>query len=74
MSGAVNQVMTAPGRQVHNVIEMSRLAPFVDAATANDPVNYANTFISYYTYGQALALESISRFASTFRASRLTIG
>ncbi len=35
---------------------MSRLAPFVDAATSNDPVNYANTFISYYTYGQALAL------------------
>ena len=56
MSGAVNQVMTAPGRQIHNIIEMSRLAPFVDAATANDPVNYANTFISYYTYGQAVAL------------------
>jgi predicted metalloprotease with PDZ domain len=54
--GAVSQVMTAPGRLVHNVIEMSRLAPFVDAATSNDPVNYANTFISYYTYGQALAL------------------
>src|ERR1700691_4295331 len=56
MSGAVNQVMTAPGRQIHNIVEMSRLAPFVDAATANDPVNYANTFISYYTYGQAVAL------------------
>ena len=56
MGGAVNQVMTAPGRQIHNIIEMSRLAPFVDAATANDPVNYANTFISYYTYGQAVAL------------------
>lgn len=56
MGGAVSQVTTAPGRQIHNVIEMSRLAPFVDAATANDPVNYSNTFISYYTYGQALAL------------------
>ena len=56
MGGAVTQVTTAPGRLIHNVIEMSRLAPFVDAATANDPVNYPNTFISYYTYGQALAL------------------
>lgn len=56
MGAAVSQVTSAPGRLVHNVIEMSRLAPFVDAATSNDPVNYSNTFISYYTYGQALAL------------------
>ncbi len=56
MGGAVNAVLTAPGRQIHNVIEMSRLAPFVDAATSIDPVNTVNTFISYYTYGQALAL------------------
>jgi predicted metalloprotease with PDZ domain len=56
MGGAVSAVMTAPGRQVFNVVDMSRRAPFVDAATANDPVNTANTFISYYTYGQALAL------------------
>ena len=56
MAGAVTSVTTAPGRQVFNVVDMSRRAPFVDAATANDPTNSANTFISYYTYGQALAL------------------
>ena len=56
MGGAVSTVLTAPGRQVFNVVDMSRRAPFVDAATANDPVNTTNTFISYYTYGQALAL------------------
>jgi predicted metalloprotease with PDZ domain len=56
MGAAVNAVLTDPGKHVSNVIEMSQQAPFVDAATANDPVNYANTFISYYTYGQALAL------------------
>ncbi len=55
MGSAVSTVLTAPGRKVHNVIEMSRLAPFVDAATSIDPNNFANTFISYYTYGQALA-------------------
>ncbi len=53
---AVNTVLTAPGRKVFDVIDMSRMAPFVDAATSIDPTNFANTFISYYTYGEALAL------------------
>jgi predicted metalloprotease with PDZ domain len=56
MGGAVNTVLTAPGRKVFDVIDMSRMAPFVDPATSLDPNNFANTFISYYTYGQALAL------------------
>jgi predicted metalloprotease with PDZ domain len=56
MGGAASAVMTAPGRTVFDVVDMSRMAPFVDDAVPNDPVNYANTFISYYTYGQAIAL------------------
>ena len=56
VGAAASAVMTAPGRQVFNVVEMARQAPFVDAATANDPVNTQNTFISYYTYGEAIAL------------------
>ena len=56
MGGAVNAVLTAPGRVIFDVLDMSRHAPFVDAAVSVDPVNTANTFISYYTYGQALAL------------------
>jgi len=56
MGFAVSNVLTAPGRNVFNVIDMSRLAPFVDAAASIDPTNFGNTFISYYTYGQALAL------------------
>ena len=35
---------------------MSRLAPFVDAATSIDQTNFANTYISYYTWGTALGL------------------
>ena len=35
---------------------MSTQAPFVDSATSIDPVNFANTFISYYTYGAAIGL------------------
>ncbi len=35
---------------------MSRRAAFVDGATSVDPQNQANIYISYYTYGQAVAL------------------
>jgi predicted metalloprotease with PDZ domain len=56
LSGALNTILTAPGRNVFDVIDMSRLAPFVDAASFVDPANFKNTFISYYTYGEALAL------------------
>ena len=35
---------------------MSYQAPFVDAATSVDQVNWENTFISYYSYGHALGL------------------
>ncbi len=52
----VATVLTAPGRGFFSPVEMSMQAPFVDAAAAIDPNNRANTFISYYTYGAALAL------------------
>jgi predicted metalloprotease with PDZ domain len=55
VGASVNAVLTAPGKDVFSVVEMARQAPFVDAATANDPVNTPNTFISYYTYGAAIA-------------------
>jgi predicted metalloprotease with PDZ domain len=56
MGGAVSAVMTAPGRQIFNVVDMSRHAVFFDGGASNDPTNQANIFISYYTYGQAIAL------------------
>jgi predicted metalloprotease with PDZ domain len=56
MGVAVSSVMTGPGREVFNVVDMSRHAVFFDGGASSDPVNTANTFISYYTYGQALAL------------------
>jgi len=56
MGGAVNAVMTSPGRKVFSAVDMSRQAPFVDAAVAIDANNRQNNFISYYTYGQAIAL------------------
>ena len=49
-------VIASPGRRVNSAVDMSRLAPFTDAATAIDPTNFGNTFISYYTWGEAIGL------------------
>jgi predicted metalloprotease with PDZ domain len=54
LSGPVNGVLNAPGREVFSVVDMSRQAPFVDAARSIDATNFRNTFISYYAYGEAL--------------------
>lgn len=56
LTGTLNYVYNSPGRQYRNPIEMSYNAPFVDDATANDETNFANNFISYYSYGAVLGL------------------
>lgn len=56
IGGAVTEVIRSPGRQHFSAVEMSMQAPFVDAATSIDPTDLQNTFISYYTWGQALGL------------------
>jgi predicted metalloprotease with PDZ domain len=56
LASAINEVTFSPGRQVHTAEEMSQMAPFVDAATSIDRTNFDNTFISYYTWGESIAL------------------
>ncbi len=56
IGGTVNAVLNDPGRLVNSAVAMSRLAPFRDAAASIDRTNFSNTFISYYTYGSAIAL------------------
>ncbi len=56
IGSTVNAVLTDPGRLLNSAVDMSRLAPFSDAATSIDRTNLSNTFISYYTYGSAIAL------------------
>jgi len=56
LNGTFNYVWNSPAHKFFNPIEMSEQAPFVDAATAVDPVNRENTFISYYSYGSVLGL------------------
>jgi predicted metalloprotease with PDZ domain len=52
----VNKVVNGSGRRFRSAVEMSRMAPFVDAARAVDRTNFDVTFISYYTYGSAIAV------------------
>ncbi len=56
LSSSVNAVINDPGRKFASPVGMSEQAPFVDAATAIDPTNEANTFISYYTWGSVVGL------------------
>lgn len=56
VAGDLNYVLLSPGRRYHTLVEMSRQAPYVDAARSVDPVNRQNTFISYYIYGSVTGL------------------
>ena len=48
-------VINSPARQFRSAVEMSQMAPFSDAAVSIDETNLGTTFISYYTYGAAIA-------------------
>lgn len=56
INSTFNYVWNSPALAYYNPIEMSYKAPFVDAAKTVDPVNWNNTFISYYSYGSVLGL------------------
>lgn len=56
LSGTLDAVINAPGRRFFSPVEMSMQAPFVDRASFVDETNHANTFLSYYTWGSAIAL------------------
>jgi len=55
LGGAANTIVNRPGRKFYSAVGMSRQAAFTDAAAAIDPQNRSNVFISYYTYGEAIA-------------------
>jgi predicted metalloprotease with PDZ domain len=55
LGGSVNAVVNGTGRRYFSAVDMSRQAAFTDAAVSIDPNNRTNTFISYYTWGEAIA-------------------
>lgn len=56
LAGTINAVALSPGTRIRTAEEMSRFAPFVDAAAAIDRTSFDNTFLSYYTWGAAIGL------------------
>ena len=54
--GIVASVINGSGRLVRSAVEMSEHGPFADAGVSNDIDDRSRTFISYYTYGAAVAL------------------
>jgi predicted metalloprotease with PDZ domain len=56
LANSALSVASSPAHRFRSAVEMSQLAPFTDAARANDPTNYAYSFINYYPHGSALAL------------------
>jgi predicted metalloprotease with PDZ domain len=56
LSATVNSVVNSPATRFASPVEMSRRAPLTDRAVWVDPRNDRNTYLSYYTYGNAVAL------------------
>lgn len=71
-SDELNAVISSPARRFRSAVDMSRLAPFVDAARSIDPTNWDNTFISYYTFGSALGL-GLDLSLRDFTAGRVSL-
>ena len=67
LARTINYVSNSSGRRFRNVIQMSRHAPFVDAASSIDPTNFDDTFISYYSYGAFLGLALDLSLRSNFK-------
>ena len=56
VSQALNQTLQAPGRRWYGPAAVSQQAVFVDAGVSVDANNYGNNYLSYYTYGEVIAL------------------
>ena len=69
LSSYINTKSVAPGGKNHSPIENSQMAVFVDAGTAVDKTNYANTFSSYYPLGAAVALALDLELRIKFKSS-----
>lgn len=56
LSGIALSTINSPARRHGSPVVMSREAPFFDGGSYLDPTNRQNTFLSYYTWGAAVAL------------------
>ncbi|HXW03647.1 MAG TPA: PDZ domain-containing protein [Vicinamibacterales bacterium] len=56
LGDTADSIVNGAARRFRSAVEMSQMAPFTDAARSVDRTNFSTTFISYYTYGAAVAL------------------
>ena len=56
VSAWVSDRLNSPGARYTSAVGMSQQAVFTDSGVSIDPVNTANTYLSYYYYGAGLAL------------------
>lgn len=56
IAATIDTVTVSPGRRIRTAEDMSAMAPFVDAATSIDRNNFDDTYVSYYTWGEAIGL------------------
>jgi predicted metalloprotease with PDZ domain len=56
IGGIIDTVVNSPARKHRSAEDMSRMATVVDGAASRDRNNWDNTYISYYTWGAAIAV------------------
>lgn len=56
VADALNRTLQAPGRRWYGPAAVSQQAVFVDAGVSVDKNNFSNNYLSYYTYGEVIAL------------------
>ncbi|MEM7231621.1 MAG: PDZ domain-containing protein, partial [Planctomycetota bacterium] len=71
LARTISAVTYSPGRRFRSPEDMSCLATLVDGGNSIDPVNWKNTYISYYTYGSAVGLALDLTLRSRFRGKDL---
>jgi predicted metalloprotease with PDZ domain len=55
-AGDLSYVLIARGSSYRSAMDMSRLAPLVDGSSDDFPKYWSNDFVSYYSYGDVIAL------------------
>ena len=54
--GDLTYVLNTPGSKYRSAMDMSRLAPLVDGSSDDFPRYWNNDFVSYYSYGDVIAM------------------
>jgi predicted metalloprotease with PDZ domain len=67
LGNIVDAVLNLPGAKNFSPIQASQYGVFADAGVAIDQTNQSNIFVSYYTYGAAVALALDLRLRAEFK-------